>query len=116
MFPIEKYKFYVGKRADGTPYKVIAVSSFAGQPVRGVAVCNPRDEFDLEKGKALAAARCNFKVAQKRYRRAMEKLYDASLARISAGEKYLNMANYSIDAEEAMNNAKRDLRSLELGL
>ena len=60
-----------------TPNKVIAVSSFAGQTVRGVAKCNPADEFDPEKGTALAIARCDTKIAEKRMKRACSKVDEA---------------------------------------
>ena len=63
-----------------TPNKVIAVSSFAGQTVRGVAKCNPADEFDAEKGAALAAARCGLKIAQKRTKRAYAKVDEAKIS------------------------------------
>ena len=46
--------------------KVIAVSTYAGKTVRGIAICSPEDKFDIEFGKKLAAARCNEKVAEKR--------------------------------------------------
>ena len=71
-FPIEKYKFIVVNHANGEPYKVIALSTYAGKTVRGVATCSEKDKFDLEVGKKLAAARCNSKVAEKRYKRAAE--------------------------------------------
>lgn len=48
MYPIEKYKFYT----NGS--RVIAVSTYAGKTVRGVAVCHAGDAFSLEKGKKLA--------------------------------------------------------------
>ena len=51
MYPIEKYKFYT----NGS--RVIAVSTYAGKTVRGVAVCHAGDTFSLEKGKKLAALR-----------------------------------------------------------
>ena len=57
---MSQYRFY----DNGS--KVVAVSSYAGRPVRGVAKCDPRDSFDIEKGRALAEARCDVKVAQKR--------------------------------------------------
>ena len=41
MYPIEKYKFYT----NGS--RVIAVSSYAGKTVRGVAVCHAGDTFSL---------------------------------------------------------------------
>ena len=60
------YKYY-----SDSVRKVIAVSTFAGKPVRGVAVCAEDDEFDLEFGKKLAKARCDVVVAKKRLNRAM---------------------------------------------
>ena len=54
--------------------KIIAVSTYAGKIVRGVAICAPGDDFDLEFGKKLAAARCNEKIAAKRYARASHKM------------------------------------------
>lgn len=64
MFPIEKYHFIK------TRNKIIAMSTFAGKTVKGVAKLNPKDEYDEEFGKRLAAARCNLKIAQKRCKRA----------------------------------------------
>ena len=58
MYPIEKYKFYT----NGS--RVIAVSTYAGKTVRGVAVCHAGDTFSLEKGKKLAALRCAEKIAK----------------------------------------------------
>ena len=55
-----RYKYYTNNKD-----VVVAVSSYAGKTVRGVAKCDPRDTFDIEKGKELAAARCNEKIAYK---------------------------------------------------
>ena len=63
-----KYNFYT----DGKT-KVVAVSTYAGKVVRGVAKCDANDTFSLEKGKELAAARCNEKIAKKRFTRAENK-------------------------------------------
>jgi hypothetical protein len=75
-----KYKFY---RADN---KVIAVSSFAGKPVRGIAKCDPADNFSVENGEELAAARCNNKISAKRVKYLRGKLADAcdELAKVKA--------------------------------
>ena len=56
-----RYKYYTNNKD-----VVVAVSSYAGKTVRGVAKCDPRDTFDIEKGKELAAARCNEKIAEKK--------------------------------------------------
>ena len=46
--------------------KVISMSTYGGQPVRGVAKCHPDDTMDVEFGKKLADARCNRKVSRRR--------------------------------------------------
>ena len=61
-----KYKYVVNEEKR----TVVALSTFAGQVVRGVARCAPGDEWDVEAGKALAELRCSAKIAHKRLRRA----------------------------------------------
>ena len=91
--PMKKYRFYTSKN------KVIAVSTYAGKPVRGVAKCNPEDEFSLEDGKKLAAARCNEKISCKRLRRAMRKLAEAEDEYSAAQRRYEKMKEYLKDAQ-----------------
>ena len=94
-----------------TPNKVIAVSSFAGQTVRGVAKCNPADEFDSEKGAALAAARCGVKIAEKRVKRAYSKV-DEAKAIVDAAIAHLSeMMKYQADAEANLNGAQFELEA-----
>ena len=99
-FPIEGYRFFQhGNR-------VIAVSTYAGRTVRGVAVCASDDEFDLEYGKRLAAARCNAKVALKRRLRALNKAIEAT-AEYEKAEKHLHeMRQYWADAYDAYMDAE----------
>ena len=93
------------------PNKVIAVSSFAGQTVRGVAKCNPADEFDSEKGAALAAARCGVKIAEKRVKRAYSKV-DEAKAIVDAAITHLSeMMKYQSDAEASLNGAPFELEA-----
>ena len=102
------YKFYQfnHKRADGTECaRIAAVSSFAGKPVKGYADCLPADEFDIEYGKALAAARCAEKIAAKRCKRAYNKV-DEATAQVNAAMTHLQkMMRYEADAEAAYNVA-----------
>lgn len=106
MYPIEKYKFYT----NGS--RVIAVSTYAGRTVRGVAVCHDGDEFSLEKGKELAALRCAEKIAKKRVARANRKVDEAYWAHVNA-EAYLDkMCDYKDDAIYELDEvitAKNDL-------
>ena len=94
-----------------TPNKVIAVSSFAGQTVRGVAKCNPADESDAEKGAALAAARCGVKIAEKRVKRAYSKVDEAKAIVDSAIAHLSEMMKYQADAEANLNGAQFELEA-----
>ena len=92
MFPIEKYKFIV------TDNKVIALSTYAGKTVRGIATCSPEDVFDLEYGKRLAAARCNEKICAKRRIRAAVKRAEAEHLYLMAKEHLQKMNEYYNDS------------------
>ena len=109
-YPLEKYRFY----CDGN--RVIAVSTYAGKTVRGVAVCASEDEFDLEKGKKLAAARCNQRIALKRAQRAHKKWEEALAACSIADVQYEKMDEYYDDALEAYDFARRQVEELERAL
>lgn len=103
---MERYKFYTTKN------KVIAVSTYAGKTVKGVAKCNPEDTFDVEKGKELAAARCNEKIAKKRVKRAKEK-YNEAIKNTQAAElKEEKMACYFEDSIDNYANAKEKVRTI----
>jgi len=106
-YPLEKYHFYVhGNR-------VIAASTYAGKIVRGVAVCANDDEFDLEKGKRLAAARCNAKIALKRVNRAADKVAEAQAALEAADRKVEDMIVYYQDSSVALTDAMREVERLQ---
>ena len=104
--PIYKFYQFNHKRADGTEcIRIAAVSSFAGKSVKGYADCHPADEFDIEYGKALAAARCAEKIAAKRCKRAYNKV-DEATAQVNAAMAHLQkMMKYEADAEAAYNVA-----------
>jgi len=93
------YRYYTNGR------KVIAVSTYAGRRVKGVAVCSQDDKFDLERGKELAAARCGVRIARKRLQRADRKLREAERATREAQEFYHKMLNYHADAFCAVEDA-----------
>ena len=109
-YPFDKYRFAHTMTKKGE-HKVIALSTYAGKTVRGVAICSADDSFSLDKGKELAAARCALKVARKRVNRADDKLQEAVTMSILA-DKYLeDMQDYFEDAikgeqaaEDALSN------------
>ena len=105
-YPIEKYKFYAA------PNKIVAVSTYEGKIVRGVAKCDPRDSFNVDAGKELAAARCNQKIATKRKRRADRELKKAVAEFDKAQKRMYAMNDYYEDARSAANKA--DMRVTKL--
>ena len=107
---MDKYTFYTTKN------KVIAVSTYAGKVVRGVAKCDPRDEFDLEKGKELAAARCGEKIAAKRLKNASKKYKEALEIKEIAERKVNKMIMYKIDSVNAYTKAKEKVENIEKSL
>ena len=103
MYPMDKCKYYIAKN------KVIAVSTYAGRTVRGVAKTDPQDTFDIETGKKLAALRCNEKVAKRRYARAQKKVKEAAQALDVAKNHYHKMLQYMNDAHDAYGQAEKDV-------
>ncbi len=105
-FDRSKYRFF------NAGNKVIAVSTYAGKTVCGFAVCDPRDSFDEEKGRDLAAARCNAKVAAKRLKRAVKKRAEAAKILADAQKHYDRMVNYYHDSLVASHDANKEVNDL----
>lgn len=63
---MKNYKIYRGTNT------VVAVRTYKGKNVRGVAKCAPNDEFDIDKGTTLATLRCEQKVAKARLKTQQE--------------------------------------------
>ena len=110
-YDVNKYKYITRTKKDGVQ-QVIAISTYAGKTVRGVANCDPRDNFSLENGKKLAAARCNLKVAEKRKARAMRKYNEASIAMQEQLRFLDRMDRYAQDANMEVCDAKAELAAL----
>ena len=96
--------------------KVVAVSSYAGRTVRGVAKCDPRDNFDLSTGVMLAEARCGLKVAEKRAARARREFIKAGEAVNVACRRLEKMRAYFEDADTALLNAQNMVTNIESNL
>lgn len=104
IFDENKYKCYGydEKNEDGSIrcHCVVAISSYAGNTVKGYAKCHPNDEWDWEKGKALAIARCAEKIAIKRANRANAKLAEAQDILADAIAHMNDMLNYYMDSSD----------------
>lgn len=108
MYPISEYKFYINSKND-----IIAVSSYAGKTVKGVAKLHPNDTFNEEFGKELAAARCAVKVAKKRCARAQKKIELAKTEVYIAQDHLKKMEDYEQDAYNELREAISNLTEIE---
>lgn len=110
-YSLDKYKYYQFKNSNGGT-TITAMSTYGGRPVKGYAKCDPRDEFNLEKGKELAAARCNMKVANKRVARASQKYLEAAQAATEAAAHFEAMKQYYMDAVDQADEAAEELKNI----
>lgn len=70
-----RFKFYTDNS-----HIVIAICSYGGKYVRGIAKCSPSDKFNFEDGKDIARARCEAKIADKRLKKAKQRYDEAAAA------------------------------------
>ena len=103
-----RYRYFTDEKNQ----KVIAVSTYAGKTVRGVAKTDPKDNFNIETGKILAKARCDMKVAEKRAKRASKKLNEARDLLENAKQHYGKMLSYFSDSMIAQTMAQEYLDDL----
>ena len=111
-YPMEKYTFHIAKKTHGEPYQVVAVSTYAGKTIRGVAKCDPRDEFSIESGKKLAAARCALKAAEKRAKRAARKYEEAVKEADAKFQHAQKMQDYLISSNHELLEAQEEIKNL----
>lgn len=91
---------------------IIAISTYAGKPVKGVAKCDPNDNFSYVYGRRLAKARCDVKISKKRYKNANNKAKAALKALNAAREYYNRMIDYEMDSFKAMDTANENLANI----
>ncbi len=106
-------KFEYKYKIDEEKRTIVAMSTFAGRVVVGVARCAPTDEFNIELGKKIAAARCSLKIAEKRMKRAEACHANAVEGFAWWSARKAQMENYEFDSVEAYKKAVENLASLE---
>ena len=111
-FPLDRYSYYTYTNKITGSQIVVATSTYAGKTVRGTAKCISLDEFDFQKGKELAAARCAEKIALRRSARAARKLGEAERALAEAQKFYDDMLYYSQDSWQNLEDAKARVSNL----
>lgn len=108
----DMYTYFVADKQK----KVVAVSTYAGKIVRGVAKCDPRDEFSVEDGKKLAAARCAVKIAKKRNANANAQKKRAYNELVEKQRRLQKMNDYVADSQAALNEANNELATIEASM
>ena len=103
-----KYKFY-SFYTNENKGEVIAVTHYAGHTIKGVAKCNPIDEFDLKTGMKLAVARAEKKVAKAKVRNAANKYLEAARAADEAEKYFDKMKQYYMDSVDQLEEAEESL-------
>ena len=88
-----------------------ATSSYAGNPVVGRAKCHESDEYDVFRGKAIAAARCNLKIAERRFKRATAKVDKVNKEMLELSKKIQKAGSYYYDSLQNLKDAKAILES-----
>lgn len=106
-------KFEYKYKIDRDKNTIVAMSTFAGKVVAGVARCAPADTFNVETGKELAAARCSLKIAEKRLKRAEDCLERATAARRYWETREAEMRKYDEDSVIAYQRALAELTVTE---
>lgn len=106
-------KFEYKYKIDEEKRTIVAMSTFAGRTVVGVARCADTDEFNIETGKKLAAARCSVKIAEKRMKRA-EECHSFATDCVKFWTEHLEkMKHYDADSTEAYKKAVVALAEIE---
>lgn len=111
-FNEDKYTYYTYCNSLTGTQTVIALSTYAGKTVKGRAKCNSCDEYDIEVGKKLAAARCNAHIAKRRKANALRRYEETHRALDAAIAKADKMRAYLNDATEACTEADEKLNKI----
>ena len=111
-YPIEKYRVVVHQHPDYHTPEIIAMSTYAGDVVKGKAICQLGDEYDEQAGVELAVARCAHKIARKRKARAARLLKYAQEQLIMAQKYVDDMTSYLEGASQEVIDTAADIDNL----
>lgn len=108
----EKYHFYYNEDSK----TIICTTLYKCQMVRGIAKCDPSDEFNIDDGKKLAYLRCRYKFSHKKLKHS-HKVCNELLRAFSAMQRKLIKAHEFVnDSEDQFEAAHKELASFELQL
>ena len=110
--PVERYDIVVHQHPEYYSTETIAMSTYAGETVKGKAICRSEDEYDEAMGVKLAIARCDEKIARKRKARAKKMFEEAEAQYRKASERYVAMYMYYRDASEELEDTQKNLEEI----
>ena len=111
-YPIEKYRIVVHQHPTYHTTEILAMSTYAGEVVKGKAICQMGDNYDEKAGTELAVARCAQKIAKKRKARAARLLKHAE-AQLTMAQKYVDdMTSYFEGASQEVIDTAVDVDNL----
>lgn len=105
----DKYHFYYHEENRA----IVCTTLYKGQMVRGIAKCDPEDEFNLEAGKKFAYLRCKTKFARKKLRRALKARDVAFIAMNKASHHFEKAREFVEDSELSLNAVLDELKAFE---
>jgi hypothetical protein len=111
-YPIEKYQVVKHQHPEYLGVEIIARSSYAGETVKGKAICHEGDTYNEEKGIKLAVARCAEKIAKKRVARAARLLKKANEQLVMAQKYVADMTAYHTDAVAELVETQSELADI----
>ena len=111
-YPIEKYQIVKHQHPDYLGVEIIARSTYAGETVKGKAICHGSDTYSEDKGIKLAVARCAEKIAKKRAARATRLLKKANEQLVMAQKYVADMTAYHNDAVAELAEAQTEVADI----
>ena len=91
---------------------VYCITYYAGKTIRGIAKCDPEDNFNIEDGMLLAKARCDYKLAKKRVTVKGKRVNLAVEEFERANTHMENAIAYYKEATDAEEKAKHNLEQI----
>ena len=111
-YPIEKYRIVIHQHPTYHTTEILAMSTYAGEVVKGKAICQIDDCYDEQSGIELAVARCAEKIAKKRKARAARLLKHAK-EQLAMAQKYVDdMTSYFEGASQEVIDTKADTEAI----
>ena len=108
----DRYKFYYNKDEK----TLICTILYKGKTIRGIAKCDPDDEFNIDTGKKLAYLRCRQKLLVKKVKHSSKVEDDATAALEKAKVNMQKASKFYADATSQLYDITNSLRELEIKL